>query len=744
MNPRYLVLLALASLLALPALAASIDSQTGEPLAAPLSDHDSGTAVDPASRDNGLELVTHIADGTSKSVRALPGNVVVWQNGAWLIATDLTNPASPVELGRYLLTAQPSDMLVMGSTLYVALRKTAGLLILDYANPAAPTLVGSLEGYDLLSVAVEGDRAYCGRGSAGVLVVDLTDPAMPTAITTFDTPGSANGTDADGGIVYVAMGTSGLGIYDATDPMAPVFLASQPTNGFCTYVQERDGVAYAVDGDGLALFDVSTPASPTLLSTVSVGGSCYEMAFTGNADVVYVVGLPGMLSVMVSDPAVPIVLDAAAVNNSFSCADAGNAAVVTSRYTGLHVLGGGFDQVANLGNGGFSMKLHLDGTNLYVVDLAGGVRLYDLADPAAPAYLTKVATDPNAQDTAIAAGIMYTVNANNSGTGLTLTDVSDPAAPVPLSSFDTTNQSFGLDVTGGLCVVANGFGGLRTVDVSDPLAPALLGDVFFGAAVYDVMTSGDVAYAVSFGGGMMSVDIANPASPVLIQQQMWGFLNAVDVTDQIAWVADGQSGLRVVDIADPANMATLATLAIGGQARDVVRDRLANPYVYVADDFYGLRQVEVSDPTAPVLLGSYPSADRGMGVDTQGGLVVLAAGEGGVYVYRDPSVVSIEDPEVEPVIELPRALSLTAAPNPFNPRLEVSYTLPRAGWVRIDAFDARGRLVRTLLQADAPAGNGSLIWDGTDNGGRAVASGVYNLRLSTEQSVTSRRVTLVR
>ena len=739
-----MMLCALALLVAIPSLAADVDPLTGEPVPVLRGEVPTDMPAPAEGRDGDLVLLTHLAEGTSKSVRPLPGGVVVWQNGAWLVSHDLADPTAPVELGRYLLPAQPSDMQVIGSTLYVALRKSAGLLILDYSDPAAPQQIGLLADHDLLSVAVEGDLAYCGRGSAGVLVVDLADPTSPQAVTTFDTPGSANGTDADGAIVYVAMGTSGLGIYDVTDPFAPVSLATQPTAGFCTYVQERDGVAYACEGDGLRLFDVSTPASPALLGAFSAGDTCYEMCFTGNPDVIYLAGLPGFYALSVADPTSPVVLDAASFGNTFSCADSDGVAVTTSRFTGLHVLGDGFDEIASVPNGGFAMKLHLVGSFLYVADLSGGVRIYDMDDPAAPVFVTEVATDPNCQDAAIADGILYAVNANNSGTGLSLTDVTDPYTPTPLSVFDTGNQTMGLGLAGDVCVLANGFGGLRTVDVSDPLAPALLGDLPFGANATDVFPVGDVAYAVSFGGGMLSVDIADPAAMTVIQQQFWGFLNTLDITDQIAWVADGQAGLRVVDITDPADLVTLATLAIGGQARDVARARLGSEYVYLADDFYGLRQVEVSDPTAPLLLGSYPSADRGMGVDVKEGVVVLAAGETGVYVYRNPGVVAIEPGDDEPLPGAPDALTLRAAPNPFNPRLEISYALPRAGAVRLDVFDARGRLVRTLLQSHAPAGDGVLVWDGVDAGGRPVASGVYQLRLSTEQAVTSQQVTLVR
>ena len=74
-------------------------------------------------------------------------------------------------------------------------------------------------------------------------------------------------------------------------------------------------------------------------------------------------------------------IDVSAATNGFSCAESDGAALLASRYTGLHILDGSFDEVANITNGGFSMKLHLDGDQVYVADLSGGVRIYDLTDP---------------------------------------------------------------------------------------------------------------------------------------------------------------------------------------------------------------------------------------------------------------------------------------------------------------------------------------------------------------------------
>jgi len=99
-------------------------------------------------------------------------------------------------------------------------------------------------------------------------------------------------------------------------------------------------------------------------------------------------------------------------------------------------------------------------------------------------------------------------------------------------------------------------------------------------------------------------------------------------------------------------------------------------------------------------------------------------------------------------VEVPGPLtavqSLEAAPNPFNPRLTIRYAVPGSGSARLEVLDLRGREVRVLFDEDRPAGAGRIDWDGRDDAGRAMASGVYLLRLSTARAVTRARVTLVR
>jgi len=109
----------------------------------------------------------------------------------------------------------------------------------------------------------------------------------------------------------------------------------------------------------------------------------------------------------------------------------------------------------------------------------------------------------------------------------------------------------------------------------------------------------------------------------------------------------------------------------------------------------------------------------------------------GLYFYD-----VLLDPTAAPV---PRALpAVASAPNPFNPRTELRFQVPAAGPVRLHIHAPDGRLVRTLVAADLPAGEHRAVWQGRDDAGRAVPSGTYLARLQTASGEVASKLMLVR
>ncbi|MBN2355766.1 T9SS type A sorting domain-containing protein [candidate division KSB1 bacterium] len=69
-------------------------------------------------------------------------------------------------------------------------------------------------------------------------------------------------------------------------------------------------------------------------------------------------------------------------------------------------------------------------------------------------------------------------------------------------------------------------------------------------------------------------------------------------------------------------------------------------------------------------------------------------------------------------------------PNPFNPETVIRYSLPAPAQVELSIHDIRGHLVRRLVSSLQPAGTQTVCWNGCDDCGRRVATGLYFYRLS--------------
>jgi len=116
-------------------------------------------------------------------------------------------------------------------------------------------------------------------------------------------------------------------------------------------------------------------------------------------------------------------------------------------------------------------------------------------------------------------------------------------------------------------------------------------------------------------------------------------------------------------------------------------------------------------------------------------------------VLRD-SVIDPPDStstDTAPLPVRPRAVLHQNDPNPFNPTTAIRFELEAADDVRLAIYDVAGRRVRLLLEAMMPAGRDHrVVWDGIDDHGRAVRSGVYIYRLKTTAGSHACRMVLLR
>ncbi|MDP2173628.1 MAG: T9SS type A sorting domain-containing protein [Candidatus Cloacimonadaceae bacterium] len=83
-------------------------------------------------------------------------------------------------------------------------------------------------------------------------------------------------------------------------------------------------------------------------------------------------------------------------------------------------------------------------------------------------------------------------------------------------------------------------------------------------------------------------------------------------------------------------------------------------------------------------------------------------------------------------------------PNPFNPSTTIDYQIPAKGNVRLEIYNMKGQKVQTLVNELKTSGSHSVVWNGIDQSGHSVVSGVYFYRLVTENNTITKRMLLLK
>ena len=671
---------------------------------------------------------------------------------------SLADPTEPALVAGLTLGEPPVRLKIAGNRLYAVAQHH--MYIIDITHPASPTLLGTLP--------VGGDDAEPAGSlvylvGSGLRVVDVSNPAAPTVITTYTQfQGGATGIARKGNYLYIgdALGiktTSVLQVVGILDPIHPVPVftvddASLSASGR-PWRLGTDGNRLVVSAAGLSLFDISNPAHP-VWNNDTLGSDGAAFALSGGvliaADysrlyLVQLVGLdlhvtgllnldPGSYGLARSGPYLYVLQggnDSTGVLSVFDVTDP-------------H-LPPSYGQVNTPGQSGGGA---INGTHAFVADGHWGLQVVSLADEQHPLIVGSFNTPGYLNDVEVSGSFGYGADEAN---GLTLFDLSNPTAPALASTVSTPGVARRVGMSGVHALVACEEGGLAVVDVTNPTAPLLVATIGTADLAHDVAVLGDHAFvvggpAIAGGAGyLQSFDISTPGSPIARGlTSLPRAANALVIQGGNAYIvcgAQGSGSLEVVDLSDPELPSVALSIPLEMSPRAVAAE---NGMVFVGGevvDIWGTHaRVAVLDarawPDAPTHIADLSlinEADPVHGLALGGGYLAALGGNGSLRLFAGecPGAASIESGS-----ELDRRLALS--PNPTATSSTLRCSLPDAGPVRISIFDVGGRLVRETRYAHAAAGPLAWLWDGRDEAGRLVPSGIYRARIASSKEVLAR------
>ncbi len=657
-------------------------------------------------------------------VAALTYGVQVW---------DIADPAAPALIGDYYSAARKTIKVDWLGDLIVLTTQDGHLQIVDAGDLSNLSHHATLTGFgtyaDVLLQERGADTFAFVAGSTGLKCVDLSTPASPSLRGSLDPAGNHRALTASGDILYMLSTGSGVHTVDSNDVDNLQLLDSDAIAASTLLDIHTDGdvLAVAARDDGFWLYDLADPADPafaTQMTTVNRAKSVHV-----RDDTLYsALDIDGLRIHDVSNPASPVFL-------------------------GEHAEDWLYFETLDI-DGDRACLNYWDGAN-------AGVQVFDLSNLAAPALLGHTPAHDYCRYVDAHGDFVYTATGHQGVYAHEIVENGGDVSLVLRGQMPVMN-TWSLEAKSDTVYIASANEGFVIADFSDPDNPVEIGSLDLGIC-RAVTVAGDVAYVGVFGLGPASVDISDPANPVLIEQITVGYqsvglelkgnllasadrldgVNLWDVSNpaDIQWLGNSPTApskaeavaflpasnylyvaagaVRIIDTVDTGLPTEVASFGSGAQGLDFVSSHL----LYVAQNGSGLFAYDVVAPTAPVQLDRYDTADNAFSVAALGDMAFVAD-------YSAMIGFRFETSTAAPHAPLPGMLALSAQPNPFNPRTDLHFSLEEAGRVRVEIFEVTGRRLTLLDDGLYPAGNHSLRWNGQDDAGRGLPSGVYFARIA--------------
>ncbi len=635
----------------------------------------------------------------------IQGDVLYVSSVDGLTMFDISTEGSTPQLGFLPVDGVAYHIFVNGNHAYVSQGEPRRMLVVDVENPADPHVVSIIDDLFCRRFVRHEDILY--TLNDGVQILDISDEENPIVLGSW--PGVANG-HYPGDLAYsnqhlfLASSPDDLVVLDVSDPTAPVEVAKW--NGDYNI----DGLSVEVVGQTLLLsrdyqsivtFDISTPSAPIYTGELATQRA-YDFA--------------------VRDDEVFLAI----YDNEIPVYSLGNHSFMSSfkKYS----VEEGIEEVVDLAAGQHVVL----GTpsRLLVVDHENWQQATEVAEVELPGELTEL----------VVSGSL--VLATMIDQGLWAWDLSDPALPMALGAVPEILEANQLSAFGRTTYVTGGDGQLWALDCSGTGLPRVMSQVSLPFEPSGIVCDDARVCLVSYQN-MQVVDVSDPYNldlgPV-ISHQWYPMSYDLDLKGDWLYLTEIWT-TGVFDLSQP-QIPFVSYIYPSGEG--LVFD---SPWVYSWISAGGIRVLEEVDSLHWSEQGRFDFTATGHRSLALSGDHVIAGTEDGYLVAPKhcTGLSSVDNPPNSQNFPSHLEPRLTGCfPNPFNPRVQISFYLPQAQSARVLVYDVAGRVVKVLAQTDFGAGEHSLDWDGQDSRSRPLPSGTYFARLVTSEATSTQKISLIR
>lgn len=510
---------------------------------------------------------------------ALDNHLAFIANGyQGLVIVDVRDPDGPQVLSNLNLPGRCFRVAVRDQLAFVAAVE-GGVHVVDVGDPRQPRLLASLNPtHKVFAVCVSGNFLLLSGGPEGLYVIDIADPTSPRLLGRLDTPGDVSGIAVRYPLVFMSNNRGSLLVANVKDPRSPQLLANLVLPGPAwDLLLHDDLVLLAVSGAGLVAVDASDPVNPEIRRTLPGIGQASRV--TEDRNRVY---LGTSYGVMAAD------LD---------------------QMDDWQWLGGAksFSRVSGMA---------VENGTVYLAGADPGLEVVDLSNPSLIEWFRN-------KDYFSRINGMYLDDQrlllldNWNGLNIIAREQilkswkAKPTANPVFTKLRVFGDRWGAIYREGHGLLIQDLEGVSTLRE------------FQGTSghVQDFWMSGDLLYLADDAEGLVIFDLGSTRVRRLGSLLTNGTPLQIGLDGRWCYLADGLSGMKVVDIADPTRPRQVAEYLLPGKTVSLC---LLEKHLVVALEGGGLALFDRSDPGAPRLLSIHQDGKLVKHVRSEGELVAVA------------------------------------------------------------------------------------------------------------------------
>jgi hypothetical protein len=555
-------------------------------------------------------------------------------NDRGLLAIDVGNPLSPRLMGEYLVGTSISDIQEREGYLYLACGKS-GVVVMEILGSGELDNVTDTP-IRILAIAISfiGNKMVIAAGQSGVVIYDIVTASELIHVGNLDVGTSVIALESRDNFLYLATQNKTVEVF-VFDNMSFEYQASVSFDESLKGLRLYKDDLYAVTADKLVRFDLVTSGHPERSGSIDSFGSA-DKIICGSSQI-YIIDNFTRLTVV--DPIDMTIVKKIDLSSEIrTVVEVGQYLLVGGLNSGLKIVdrtsaAQKYEQTT-MKTPGRSHDIIIIDEWLYVADKQGGVQLKNLQNgmvhfkQISHRRAESFCLDRERKLLFVALG----------ASGIEVFDVRDPGQPRTVALWPEI-KAFKIAVSGSDLIVTKGALGIELIDIYDLSRPAVK-KFYPDLHVMDLDVVGKDLYFASKKNGLRIYSIENNELNLLSEtttpypMNQFAYTVAVTVVDDIAYVANGKSGLMIVDVKHPEKTNIMNLIDIPGFVKRV---RVVDGKAFVSSQSGGVTVVDVKKNRQPRLASHINFQGLTRGLQVVDGLIYVTQRDAGISIIPLPT-----------------------------------------------------------------------------------------------------------